>query len=71
MTEAITPERVLEYLADVEYPAGKDALVSAAERSGAPDEVLGSLRASQSTCAAARRTGSRRGTPNRTTPSTA
>jgi hypothetical protein len=45
VTEAITPERVLEYLADVDYPAGKDALVSAAERSGAPDEVLRSLRA--------------------------
>jgi hypothetical protein len=45
VTDPITPERVLDYLADVDYPADKDALISAAERSGAPDEVLRSLRA--------------------------
>lgn len=45
MSDAITPERVLDYLRDVDYPADKDALLSAAERSGAPDEVLRSLRA--------------------------
>jgi hypothetical protein len=45
VADAITPEQVLDYLADVDYPADKDALVSAAERSGAPDEVLRSLRA--------------------------
>ena len=31
MTDAITPERVLDYLADVDYPADKEALVSAAD----------------------------------------
>lgn len=45
MAAPLTPEQVLDYLADVDYPADKDALVSAAERSGAPDEVLRSLRA--------------------------
>ncbi|MFR9805126.1 DUF2795 domain-containing protein [Pseudonocardia sp. RS010] len=45
MADSITPEQVLDYLADVDYPADKDALLSAAERSGAPDEVLRSLRA--------------------------
>jgi hypothetical protein len=45
VTDAIAPEQVLDYLADVDHPADKDALVSAAERSGAPDEVLRGLRA--------------------------
>ena len=45
MADPFTPEQVLDYLAEVDYPADKDALVSAAERSGAPDEVLRSLRA--------------------------
>jgi Protein of unknown function (DUF2795) len=45
VTDAITPEQVLDYLADVDYPADKDTLVNAAERSGAPDEVLRGLRA--------------------------
>jgi Protein of unknown function (DUF2795) len=40
-----TPDQVLSYLADVDYPADKDTLVQAAERAGAPDEVLRSLRA--------------------------
>jgi uncharacterized protein DUF2795 len=44
VTEALTPEQVLDYLTDVDYPADKETLVSAAERSGAPDEVLSSLR---------------------------
>ena len=30
----ITPDEVLRYLADVDYPAGKDVLVAAAERAG-------------------------------------
>jgi hypothetical protein len=45
VTQAITPEQVLDYLKDVDYPADKDTLVRAAERSGAPAEVLRSLRA--------------------------
>ncbi|GAA4697565.1 hypothetical protein GCM10023215_39770 [Pseudonocardia yuanmonensis] len=45
MAGSLTPEQVLDYLTDVDYPADKDALVSAAERAGAPDEVLRSLRA--------------------------
>lgn len=45
MTDAIHPEEVLPYLVDVDYPAGKDELVAAAERSGAPEAVIRSLRA--------------------------
>ena len=45
MTDAITPEAVLSYLQDVDYPADKDTLVTAAERAGAPEEVLRSIRA--------------------------
>ncbi|MGY1618841.1 DUF2795 domain-containing protein [Geodermatophilus sp. SYSU D00691] len=45
MTEPLTPDDVLQYLQDVDYPAGKEALVAAAERSGAPEGVVRSLRA--------------------------
>jgi hypothetical protein len=45
VTDAITPDTVLSYLADVDYPADKDALLAAAERAGAPDAVLRAVRA--------------------------
>lgn len=45
MTHPLTPEDVLRYLEDVDYPAGKEALVDAAERAGAPAAVIRSLRA--------------------------
>jgi len=38
-----TPEAVLGYLAGVEFPAKKDALVRAAYRNKAPEDVLGAL----------------------------
>jgi len=41
----MTPDDVLSYLADVDYPADKDTLVATAERAGAPDAVLRSIRA--------------------------
>jgi hypothetical protein len=45
VTDPLTPEDVLRYLQDVDYPAGKEALVDAAERAGAPEAVVRSLRA--------------------------
>jgi hypothetical protein len=45
VTDAITPDTVLSYLADVDYPADKDTLLAAAERAGAPDAVLRAIRA--------------------------
>jgi hypothetical protein len=45
VTDPLTPEDVLRYLQDVDYPAGKDELVAAAERAGAPEAVVRSLRA--------------------------
>ena len=45
MTDPITPDDVLRYLGDVDYPAGKEVLVAAAERAGAPEAVVRSLRA--------------------------
>ena len=45
MTDALTPEQVLQYLEDVDYPAAKEVLVAAAERAGAPEAVVRSLRA--------------------------
>jgi len=45
VTDPITPDQVLQYLADVDYPAGKEELVAAAERAGAPEAVVRSLRA--------------------------
>jgi hypothetical protein len=40
-----TDADVLSYLTTVDYPASKDDLVRDAERNGAPDEVVKSLRA--------------------------
>ena len=45
MTDPITPDQILRYLADVDYPAGKEVLVAAAEQAGAPEAVVRSLRA--------------------------
>jgi Protein of unknown function (DUF2795) len=45
MTDAITPDQILRYLGDVDYPADKEALVAAAERAGAPEAVIRGLRA--------------------------
>ena len=45
MTEPLTPDDVVRYLQDVDYPAGKEALVDAAERASAPEDVVRSLRA--------------------------
>ena len=44
MAEAVTAQDVLAHLGEVDYPAGKDALLAAAERHGAPDGVLRALR---------------------------
>jgi len=40
-----SPIEVQRHLGGVDYPAGKDEIVANAESSGAPDEVLGKLRA--------------------------
>jgi hypothetical protein len=45
VTDPITPDQVVRYLADVDYPAGKEQLVAAAERAGAPEAVVRGLRA--------------------------
>jgi hypothetical protein len=45
VTDPITPDQVLQYLRDVDYPAGKDVLVTAAERAGAPEPVVRRFRA--------------------------
>jgi hypothetical protein len=45
VTDALTPDQVLGYLEDVDYPADKDTLVATAERAGAPEAVLRSIRA--------------------------
>ena len=45
VTDPITPDQVLRYLTDVDYPAAKEVLVAAAERAGAPEAVVRSLRA--------------------------
>ena len=45
MSHASSPDQVLQYLADVDFPADKDTLVAAAERAGAPEGVVRSLRA--------------------------
>jgi hypothetical protein len=44
-TEDIHPRRVLQYIPDVDYPAGKAALIESAERHNAPEWVLKALRA--------------------------
>ena len=38
------PDDARQYLEDVDYPASKEDLVSAAEDNGAPDELLERLR---------------------------
>jgi hypothetical protein len=45
VTDALTPDQVLRYLDTVDYPADKDTLVATAERAGAPEDVLRSIRA--------------------------
>jgi Protein of unknown function (DUF2795) len=45
VTDPTTPEQVLRYLVDVDYPAGKEVLVAAAARAGAPEAVVRGLRA--------------------------
>ncbi|PRY50050.1 uncharacterized protein DUF2795 [Geodermatophilus tzadiensis] len=44
MAHAVPPQDVVAHLGEVDYPADKDALLAAAERHGAPDEVLRALR---------------------------
>jgi hypothetical protein len=38
------PDDARQYLEDIDYPASKEDLVSAAEDNGAPDELLERLR---------------------------
>ncbi len=45
MTDETTRDQVLRYLGDVDYPADKDELIDGAERAGAPEAVVRSLRA--------------------------
>lgn len=45
VADAVTAQEVLAHLNDVDYPADKDALVSAAERAGGSEEVVRALRA--------------------------
>jgi Protein of unknown function (DUF2795) len=42
---SVTADEVLQHLVDVDFPADKDALVAAAERHGAGDEVVRAIRA--------------------------
>ena len=44
MADVVPAQDVLAHLGEVDYPADKDALVAAAERHGAPEEVLRALR---------------------------
>ncbi len=44
MADLVPAQDVLAHLGEVDYPADKDALVAAAQRHGAPDEVLRALR---------------------------
>jgi hypothetical protein len=41
----VTSDEVIRYLRDVDYPAGKQDLLQAADDAGAPPEVLKALRA--------------------------
>jgi hypothetical protein len=45
VADAVTTDEVMSYLADVDYPADKETLLAAAERHGAPQEVLRAIRA--------------------------
>jgi hypothetical protein len=44
VADAVPVQDVLAHLGEVDYPADKDALLDAAQRHGAPDEVLRTLR---------------------------
>ncbi|MGY1605606.1 MULTISPECIES: DUF2795 domain-containing protein [unclassified Geodermatophilus] len=44
MADAVPVPDVLAHLGEVDYPADKEALLDAARRHGAPDEVLRSIR---------------------------
>ncbi len=44
MADVVSAQDVLAHLGEVDYPADKDALLAAAQRHGAPDEVLRALR---------------------------
>jgi hypothetical protein len=41
----VTSDEVVRYLRDVNFPAGQEDLLRAADDAGAPQEVLGALRA--------------------------
>ncbi len=41
----VNPIEVQKHLKGVDYPASKDDIVAAAERNGAPEEILEQLRA--------------------------
>jgi hypothetical protein len=45
VSNSVTADEVLRYLGEVDYPADKDTLVTAAERAGASPEVVRALRA--------------------------
>jgi len=45
VADTVTADEVLHHLVDVDFPADKDALVAAAGRHGAPDEVVRAIRA--------------------------
>lgn len=44
MSQQPTPIEVQKYLAGIDYPAGRDQLVSTAEDAGAPEDVLSALK---------------------------
>jgi hypothetical protein len=44
VADAVPAQDVVAHLGEVDFPADKDALLAAAERHGAPDEVLRALR---------------------------
>ncbi|OMQ16088.1 hypothetical protein A7K94_0204925 [Modestobacter sp. VKM Ac-2676] len=45
MAQQVTQDEVLRHLGDVDYPAGKDDLVAAAQQKGATEDVLRAIRA--------------------------
>jgi hypothetical protein len=44
VADTVPAQDVLAHLGEVDYPADKDALLAAAQRHGAPEEVLRALR---------------------------
>jgi Protein of unknown function (DUF2795) len=44
VADIVPAQDVLAHLGEVDYPADKDALLAAAQRHGAPEEVLRALR---------------------------